>query len=653
MSKNFHFHRVIFRTSSKVNLFCSRTAVLSGLVCLFLLAGAGGASADITAKDKEQPRTPGSARPPVARAAQVTAVKGFPLEIRLRGLTASTRPLEFKLRTPPNHGRLEGVPVFVDKSTAVVKYIGDPGSKATVDSFSFAVKLENSGASNEADITILLEDPAPILEMPAGEDLGRVLGNDQIDHPLPILNKGNAPFNTTVTLPEGWTWVVPVGGKFDLAPGGRIDALVRIRIKDPGPIDQKISFRPGSEVRFSGRCLPPFLAYPELLRLQWQSGTQERSGSFKILNNRGAPITVQLSAPPEMSFPPSVTVPLAETVELKLSTTGALSSALTGRLRLEAPGWTQFINYEAPAAPALVTLTGATPEGVVDFGLLKVNDGKNPARSFTLRNVGGSGAVIHLDPLKLFALEGLGSESKLAPQSEIQFTIRPLTDKPGRLKERLDLNITGGDQSLQLMAEIDPEATRADLASGTLLKPAPPVTADGTPAPPPLTDAQERLLIHLRSGGLMEEIPKQDASLPTVDTVRMLAEEPDRLEFEWDAPGPGTWTSYRVLVFMLRVHGKDRVPLPEFDQMDNVTVTTTPTGGRAEVTKLRPGSRWACRIVAFRSDGVATPAGKQMNFFTPFEPDRRLTWRILGSFAIISLAFYIRQKWREDVKWKD
>jgi len=87
--------------------------------------------------------------------------------------------------------------------------------------------------------------------------------------------------------------------------------------------------------------------------------------------------------------------------------------------------------------------------------------------------------------------------------------------------------------------------------------------------------------------------------------------------------------------------------------MDNVRVTATPTGGRAEVTKLRPGARWSCRIVAFRSDGVATGPGEQLVFLTPFESDSRWGWRLLGLFSAFSLVLYVRQKWREDVKWKD
>jgi hypothetical protein len=146
--------------------------------------------------------------------------------------------------------------------------------------------------------------------------------------------------------------------------------------------------------------------------------------------------------------------------------------------------------------------------------------------------------------------------------------------------------------------------------------------------------------------------PSKAASLPRIDTVRLLEEEPDRLVFEWNAPAEGTWT-YRVLVRMLRNHGLQQAPIPEYGEMDNVKVTSTPTGGRAEVTKLRGGARWTCRVAAVRSDGVANKAGADLHFITPLKGDSRWTWRLIGVLGAVSLVLYVRQKWREDVKWKD
>ena len=170
----------------------------------------------------------------------------------------------------------------------------------------------------------------------------------------------------------------------------------------------------------------------------------------------------------------------------------------------------------------------------------------------------------------------------------------------------------------------------------------------------PITEDGFRLRTQILHSGLMQAFPNQDRKLPTVDQARLIVEEtkPDKLVYEWNAPAPGKWT-YRVMVRMLRNHGPLQAPIPEYDQMDNVKVTNTPTGGRAEVTKLRPGAFWSCRIVAIREDGVSTKPGGELRFITPPVPDSRWGWRLLAVLGTISLALYIRQKWREDVKWKE
>lgn len=104
-----------------------------------------------------------------------------------------------------------------------------PGSTAVEDQFSFGVKVEGSGTSADAEVKIRIIEPAPVLEAPAGLDLGRVLARQVEERSIPIYNKGNAPFQTVIPLPEGWTWVVPAGGKFDLPVGQRMEAVLRVR----------------------------------------------------------------------------------------------------------------------------------------------------------------------------------------------------------------------------------------------------------------------------------------------------------------------------------------------------------------------------------------------------------------------------------------
>ena len=617
------------------------------LACLMLLAGAGRLVADIEA--------PPTQRVPVAKAIRSVAVRGIPVEIRLEGRTSTTRVLQFIIRQQPKHGRLQGPPVEAGKDSAVVRYVANPGSTSEVDTFSFATKVEGSGSSEEAEVTIRLIDPAPILEAPGGVDLGRILAGEFVNKTITIANHGNAPWQEVVPLPRGWSWLVPAAGKFDLAAGGRIEATVRVRVAAPGEIDEKINLHPGSVVRFIGRAAPPFLAYPSLLRLQWDPEKRLRTWRLSIRNNTGQAMTVRLSGAPGLEAPASVTLPAAESQEVTVGWGGTLSRAGSGQIVLEAPGWRQEVSFEAPIAPAAVALTGAAADGAVDFGVLEKTAGAAAVRKLTVKNVGGTAAVIRWDPLRFFLLEGLDAETVLAPEAERQFTLRPRPDEPGRLREELLLRMNGGDRLLKLTAEIDQEAAKNALMQGKVLDVKPP-TADQSSdqSNQNITEEGFRLRTQVLSAGLMEAFPNKDPSLPAVNEARLIVAEtkPDRLVFEWDAPGPGTWT-YHVMVRMLRNHGLQQVPIPEYGKMDNVKVITTPAGGRAEVGKLRPEVFWSCRIVSIRNDGVSTKAGQELRFITPPVPDSRWGWRLLGVLGAIALGLYIRQKWREDVKWKD
>lgn len=616
------------------------------LASLIWLAGGTGVWADA-----KRPPTPPV---PIAREAKAVAVRGFVREIRLEGVTASTKQLDFIVRQPPKHGRIEGPPVKAGKDAAVVRYVGNPGSTAATDSFTFAVKVDGVGTSTEAAVTIQLEDPAPVLEAPAGMDLGRVLATEAIERTIAITNRGNAAFRATVPLPDGWSWVHPAGGRFDLAAGENLQTVIRVRVREAGNIDQKVILRPGTVVRFIGQARPPFLAHPSLIRLQWERGTARRAWQFTLSNNRPEPQTIQITAPPGLEVVESITVPGNESVPVQLVCSGNLQRVQNGHLRIEGPGWSQSIEFEAPAAPAAVIVEGVGEGDLVDFGVLAKAEGSPARRELVLRNIGGTPAVVRWDELKLFSLEGITQETVLAPSAERRIVVQPRPDKPGRLKEELTLRMNGGDRVLQLLADIDPEAAKAALMSGKVLETTPAAVVSGANGPrPPSTEEGRRLKVQVLSTGLMEAIPNADPNLPRIDTVRLVEEEPDRLVFEWDAPDGGAWT-YRVLVRMLRNHGLQQAPIPEYGQMDNVKVTNTPSGGgRAEVTKLRAGARWTCRVVAIRSDGVANKAGADLNFLTPLKGDSRWTWRLLGVLGAISLILYVRQKWREDVKWKD
>lgn len=593
---------------------------------------------------------------PVADPAKAVAVRGFPVEIRLEGRTSTARSLDFILRKKPKQGRLEGPPVQLDKDTAMVRYRGDPGSTAESDSFTFATKVEGIGTSEEAEITISLVDPAPVLEAPGGVDLGRILAAETVERTFSISNQGNAPWKAAVQLPPGWSWLSPPGGEFNVDPGQQIEATIRVKTAAVGDLDETVVLRPGTGIRFIGRASPPFLAYPSLVRLQWNRVEKLRKWKLTLRNNNSVPMTFRLSGPPGLVIATSVTVPIVESVEVDVAWNGSLSRPAAGVILVETNQWRQEVNFEAPVAPAAVDLAGAGTDGTVDFGVLEKAGGSQAVKTLTIKNSGGTPSVVRWDALRLFVLEGLEGETVLGPQEERAFNLRPRPDEPGRLKEELLLRMTGGDRLLKLVAEINPAAAQKALMQGTVLevKPAPVNTSPAIEAPRAVSGEGLRLRTQILGAGLMEAFPNKDPNLPAVDDVRLIPGESthERLVFEWNNPAPGTW-KHHVMVKVLRNHGLQQAPIPEYGEMPNVKVTSTATGGRAEVTGLRPEAYWKCRMVSVRSDGVSTKAGRELTFITPPIAESNWGWRLIGVLGAVALVLYVRQKWREDVKWKD
>ncbi|MES2705798.1 MAG: hypothetical protein V4726_04265 [Verrucomicrobiota bacterium] len=584
----------------------------------------------------------------MARAVQVNAIRGEPVMILLDGLTSYTKTLDFMIRRQPKLGRLEGEMVLQGKTKALVRYRPDPSMKGAVDTFTYAVKLEGSSSSEEAVVTINIVDPAPVLEISGGVDMGSILAGTAEEHSFTVRNSGNAAYRAAVSLPQGWAWVTPAGGKFEVAPGEAFNATVSVKTSKAGPVDEKVVLRGTTMVRFVGTSVAPVQAFPSLLQLTWDAAKRERAATLEVANNGNSPVTVKLSGPAEVAFPAEIAVGSQEKKAVTVVLSGKLDQPVAGTLKLDVPGWSQEVTFQAAVAPAVVTVTGAGPEGLVDFGMLDVAGLKTAEKTLKLHNVGGTPAVVRLAAPKFFNISGLADESVLAPGQETTLSIRPKTDVSGSLKDDWILGATGGDHALKLRAELDPEAMKKAMMSGVALAPMPP---SGSLPVFEVAEKDRKELVNLLSGGVVPVNKNTDQTLPKVTAVRLVEAEPDRLLFEWKAPGEGTWT-YRVLSMRLSKIPGLPYPVKDWDVMDNVKVIQNGADGRAEVTKLVPGARWLCRIVAIHSDGRETSPGEILTFFTPPVSPARWPWILLGVVAVGAMVYWVRRKWREDIKWQ-
>lgn len=618
------------------------------LICLCLSGAESYVSADVKrAEGTGKVRVPPT---PIAQPVAIKVVRGETATIVLDGLTSTTRAMTFIIRRQPSLGRLQGDPVVRDRTKAVIAYRADPASKGAVDTFTYSVKLEGSSSSEEAPVTINIIDPAPVLDVPGSMELGTLLAGVAVEKGFEIRNSGNASFRATVPLPEGWNWVSPAGGTFDIAPNSSATATVSVKAAKPGTIDEKIAFRGTAAVRFTGQVSAPMQAFPHPLPLTWNAARKKREGTLQVANNSLAPMTVRLTGPAELSFPAELSVPSHEKKAVTVTVTAPLAQSVAGTLKLETTGWSQEVTVNSEAAPPVVTVTGTDPPGTVDFGTLDVNGLQSASRTLTLRNEGGAGAVIRYAAPKYFDVSGLADESVLAPGQESTITIKPKFGETGSLKDDWKLGATGGDHELKLRAELDPEAMKKAMMAAPAVAPIP--GTGGTNSGFQVnSEAERREIASLLSGGITVKYSNTDVTLPKVNKVRVIYLKPDRLSFEWQAPAEGNWT-YRVLSMRLSKVPGFPFPVKDWGVTDNVKVVQNGPVGRAEVTGLPSGAVWMGRVVAVREDGIETLPGEMLTFYTPLPQVPRWPW-ILGGIVVVGLlGYWIRRKWRQDIKWQ-
>lgn len=601
------------------------------------------AFADVKKGDEERRRLPA----PLARSTQVRAVRGQPVEIPLEGVTSTTRTLRFIIRRGPRLGTLDPEPLRMEgKMKAFFRYTPRPGETETQDTFTFATQVEGSPASAEAMVTIFITDPAfNIMTAPASVNAGRFVTTEGAEIEFSVRNTGDAPFRQTVAPPEGWLWLRPRGGRFELEPGEGVVAQMRVATRQPGGVDQRLALG-NAELRVSGEAIPPFLAYPSEVRASWDAGARRRAASFTIQNNTSRELPVEFTVPQGFSLPKSVTVPAQGKTELELEISARPEQSAAGEILLGVEGHTQALKAQANPAPASLVFEGLGDDGLVDFGKLDAETLPAAQRVLKIKNEGGTEAsVLSNGGLELFQLEGFTQGGfTLPPGGEVELKVSPVRNMPGVLREEWKLLFAGGEKSVVFKAEVDQAAVNAPARPAPLSR----ATQDMTSLTEDLelTPKQKTTLVAALHHGVVELDSTFDPSLPVVTSTQIIKEEPTRLVFAWNPPGPGKWT-YKVWAAQLRKLPNNPFPIKQFGPMDNVKVTWENSVGQAEVTNLPPGGMFKCRIIAVNEEGRSSLPGPELTFMTPYEKPFPWGWAALWTFFAVSFFVWWRARKRE------
>lgn len=626
---------------------------LSLLVPVAMIAAVLSLRADI--KLDEQTR-----RVPTAKDVTVKVYRGIPATIVLEGVTGSGRALDFRIRRQPQVGQLQGAPQPVSKLQSSVRYLAPAGSSGKYDSFTYVTQAA-SATSSEATVSIEIQEPKPDLRIPAVLEAGQVTIGRAVEREIYIRNDGNAPWTARVDVPEGWAWASPARGEFHIEPGGQTVAVLIINPQAQGPIRREIAFGENRVLRVTGSALPPFTAFPGFIRLRWDPVTRTRTGRLEIQNSTEQAIHPTLTAPDGIAIPGEISISPRETASIPFALTTRVDISAEGIILIKVPGYAQEIRYDAPLAPAWLEIPELTGQDTVEFGSLDSSTLPLAVRELTLRNVGGESTKVTAVAPKLFLTPGFEPDTRLRPGEEMRFRVLPRQDVSGNLEERWTIEYGASSRELTLRASIASEAATQALASRPPLLPSnQSSSAPGAGAgrePPPVSSPEHITQLRLHHDGLLLSPAngKVDPSLPRIDSVKMVDEDPFSLTFDIRPPGEGRW---KYTLLRARVQ-----PVPEQDgSLMTVTKVWTPwkkvefrdVGDvtRVKVTGLVPGELVPIRIQATReADGVSTEAGRELRFLTKDKLPRPWGWIALWTFLGISAALWVRQKWREDIAW--
>lgn len=603
------------------------------------------ARADIT-----RPAQTGNA--PAVGPMTVRAIRGKPVEITLSGITATAHTIEFILRKQPKLGRLdETAPKSTSKSTAVVHYTATPGLTGNKDEFSFAVQVPGSSVSDSATVTILISDAAPKLDAPPLVDALRVVMGRPFSRVFNIRNAGNAPWATKVPAPKGWRWKNPRGGDFHLAPNEDVRCEIICEALAPDSLDETIALDANTTTRFVARIVPPFTLLPTRLTLKWNGESRTREGKVEIQNLDTHPLTVSLRGPDWVKLPASLALEADAKGLLTLTAEGQNDQTLAGAIHIAAGAYTQQVAVNCPPAPPLLAfVAGVTNHGQVAFGKLDAASLKTAKRAVTVRNVGGTEAVVAVQGLKMFRLETPvpATGLRLAPGAEAGFVILPPDDVAGRPAEDFVVTADGSRAEAHLSAGIDADALPVGPGAGStteLLKGEKQTT--GQRQARTRSEIEKAALANIK--GLLISDGNEDPALPRINVVEVVEDTGDSMTIAWDLPEGDGWKFqlYRATHQRLE-NGKPPMKVWELCGKE-VTMTIEGRKATATIKNLTPYVWYKCCLQTLAPDGRRSMPGNEIGLLPVPPPPTHWEWYVVGAVLLVILIYWLRKKWLEPI----
>ncbi len=586
---------------------------------------------------------------PQATPRVVTVFRGQSVEVPLGVATESTKQVEFRIATPPEHGKL-GEIVYLERDTrnGAVSYRPPEDPEITEDVFFYKARIPDLVVSEAVPVRITIVDPVARLVMEKGLSFGRVLlGEEGMDR-LQILNEGKGDYEAVISVPPPW-FIPETAAHVVVKPNEAVLVPVFFRPTERGAKSYRLVLQPeyaAGSVDFFGEGYSPISASPSSAELLWDGENQRRSATIRVTNATDAALRVSVAGDGPLQVGEAFEIPAMGAVDFEPWLPADNMGEYRGKVALEADGYREIIEVRAAVMPALIEIV-EPEEAVVRFAH---HAGEAPTvKTVKVRNSGGTRAFLYgeiVDPYRL--AEGSDSIS-LEPGKELEFHLSMDTGRIGQYDR--DFAIIGGPETLRIpvigliaaegttLPEIYANDPSRVGASGTPKKATTPRIGSGEVAP-------WAMELYLRSAGVDSEERKYSDAVPQVEQVFLKERTKDRLDIWWKHPEKkGEW-KYVIEARWLDVDPAKGLPRPVWYPLSGVEFKEDLEGVTAVLDGLKPGHEYIMRVLAKDKNGLCGDPTPTFTFGTVV-PEASTWWKWflgIGTPVGLGVGYWVWRK---------
>ncbi len=615
-----------------------RFALLPALV----FAAGQQVSADVTA--------PGAR--PQAKPLEIRALRGIPTTITLSAATTSSKPVEFILRTKPQHGRL-GELAYDRKKTreATVQYTASLDPEVTEDVFRYAAKVPDLTVSDSVPVKITIVEAVPLLEAPRSLNLGKVMLGRESEGRLMVKNIGEGTYNATISVAEPFH-IPEAARKLVIKSDETAIILVVFRPLKPGPARDRLVLQPESSkgiVEIFGEAYSPFTASPSRVDLAWDDEKGRRVGTISLANATDVTQQLTITSDQRLWLQASVKVPARKTVDVEAFVPASDVAAYRGEVTVASPAYSERVEVRGAKLPTVVTVVDPESgvlvfEGAPGDGLIE--------KRIVLKNLGGEKAFIYCEAQLPFSVVKGSDSVAIEPDGEVAFTIAMNTRKSGTFEGRLA--IIGGPRRVEV-----PMKGVVEVSASTLPEVSPHQTNQRNPRNTKRPDGRTNLLSPTSDDWVEQEfyrtvgVDTQDrefsADIPTIKGFYLKKRDKDRLDIWWKHPEGGENYKYVMEAKWVKHDHATGDMVSQWVPLRGVEFEADGKGVTAVLDGLRPNANYVLRVLTKNGDEIYSEPSHEFNFATAIAKRRGgFVWILLVLLALAAGGYFY---WRRNLEW--